>query len=326
MESPIKWSGSKRPLAKEIISHFPSNKEQDGTFYELFCGSCAITLEMILGKYPDKCGYQKFICIDNNEDLINLWQHIKTSPSLLANGYEDLWKLFNECESVGQVLDCGHVVTIEQCRKSTFNIVRSRFNDRIDFNKIVSRNIIATSAEKLWNNNVILYDFDLAIYFMFLLRTCFNGLTRYNSAGIYNSSCHFTRPGIHPDKMRKILEDTSKLLHEYNVEFKCEDYKNIIPNKNDWVFMDPPYSSVGNGTGKKSMYHGGIDTSELIEYCNNLKCGYTLTFDGDRGEDNKANKISLIDTKIVNLKKKNSSYSRMNGKQVDVSEIMYLKN
>ena len=327
MKSPIKWSGSKAPLAKEIISHFPSHKEQQGTFYELFCGSCAITLEMISGKYSDK-RYSNYICVDNNEDLINLWLDIKTEPNLLADGYEYFWKYANEFQE--QVLDNGIVITLEQHRKNAFRYVKGMFNARQYSYEMWKEVFPNRSEEELYSmadvtKNLHVYGLEKSIHFLYLLRCAFSGLVRYNSKGIYNSSCHFTRPGIAPDKLRKILNDTSELLHEYNVEFHCSDYKNIIStNENDFVFMDPPYSSIGNGAGKKSMYHGGIDTNELIEYCNGLKCGYALTFDGDRGED-KANRISLNETKIVNLKKKNSSYSRMNGKQVDVEEIMYIK-
>jgi len=288
MENPIKWSGSKRLLANQIISHFPEGKT--GKFYELFCGGCSITLELIL-KYPDKAReYENIICVDNNEDLMHLWNYIKRTPNLLIGGYERLWKDFKQRQEE----------TIEGHRKFYFNYIRNEFNSKLHSN--------------LTNS----------IYFLFLLRTSFSGLVRYNSSGVYNSSCHFTRPGIHPDKMKKIIIKASELLNEYNVLFLCGDYKDFIPDYNDFVFMDPPYSSVGNSKGKKSMYHGGINTNELIEYCNNLKCDYALTFDGDRGE-NKANKISLNGVNIVNLEKKNSSYSRLNGKQVEVEEIMYIK-
>jgi len=296
--SPIKWSGSKRPIAPEIISHFPYFKDNvlergtmdelfcGETFYELFCGSCAVTLELLSGRHIDKAWYKNYVCVDTNADLINLWKHIKTHPDLLSNGYEREWKYFNQ--RMGD--------TIEEHRKFHFNYIRDEFNSGLH--------------NRLKN----------AINFLFLLRTCFNGLIRYNSKGHFNSSCHFSRGGIEPSKMRKILHDTSELLNYFDVGFLCTDYRNITPNEYDFVFMDPPYP-----TEKKSgMYHGGIDTSELVEYCNELKCGYALTFDGNRGGD-KANKICLDDTNIVNLEKKNSSYSRLKGKQVEVEEIMYIK-
>ena len=86
MESVIKWSGSKRPHAPQIISYFPEREPNLGafTFYELFCGSCAVTLELLSGNHEDKKHYQKFVCVDQNEDLINLWQHIKTHPDNLS--------------------------------------------------------------------------------------------------------------------------------------------------------------------------------------------------------------------------------------------------
>lgn len=37
--------------------------------------------------------------------------------------------------------------------------------------------------------------------FLFLTRTCLNGMIRYNSAGEFNNSLHLTRPGIDPDRL-----------------------------------------------------------------------------------------------------------------------------
>jgi DNA adenine methylase len=36
--------------------------------------------------------------------------------------------------------------------------------------------------------------------FLFIMRTCFNGLVRYNSENKFNSSFHFSRKGIRPER------------------------------------------------------------------------------------------------------------------------------
>jgi DNA adenine methylase Dam len=306
-QNPIKYSGSKSPLASQIITYFP-NTDENYTFYEVFCGSCAVTLELLSNNnYTGKRNYHHFVCVDNNKDLINLWQHIKSSPHTLFLGYEYLWHNFNHKESEifpvnSEKLPQHNPSTpIEGHRKEFFNFIREEFNK--------GKHTDLTNA----------------ILFFTLSRISFNGLIRYNSNGVYNSSCHFSRPGIDPVKLKTIIHNTSELLNRYNVKFICDDYRNIKPsNPNDFVFMDPPYSSVSEKAGQKSMYHGGINTEELIDYCNNLPCKYALTFDGDRGE-NKAKRICLTDTKTVLLTGKNSSYSRLKGNQINVEEIMYMK-
>ena len=72
----IKWSGSKRLLADEIIGYFPKNIK---TYYEPFLGGGSILLNL----NPNKA-----ICVDINTSLIDFWNKLKLSPSPLALHYE----------------------------------------------------------------------------------------------------------------------------------------------------------------------------------------------------------------------------------------------
>lgn len=61
----IKWSGSKRSQAREIVSYFPKSID---VYYEPFLGSGAII------------GYlkpQKAVVSDINKPLIELWQELQ---------------------------------------------------------------------------------------------------------------------------------------------------------------------------------------------------------------------------------------------------------
>ena len=73
-EPVIKWSGSKRSQASEIISNFP--KEID-TYYESFCGGCSVIRRLLS---TDTITVKHFICNDLNTDLIELWKLIKYRP------------------------------------------------------------------------------------------------------------------------------------------------------------------------------------------------------------------------------------------------------
>ena len=99
--------------------------------------------------------------------------------------------------------------------------------------------------------------------FFFLMRTCTNGIPRYNKFGNFNNTFHITRDGIRPDRLRKILFDWSETLNEYNVLFRRCDYKDILSTMtlDDFAYLDPPYEMT-RSTGK---YFGKIDYYDLFD-------------------------------------------------------------
>ncbi len=76
----VKWTGSKRKIAQEIITHFP---KQINTYYEPFIGSGAILRTLL--ESDVKVG--KFVCSDKNEDLIRMWLDIRDSPQFLIDSF-----------------------------------------------------------------------------------------------------------------------------------------------------------------------------------------------------------------------------------------------
>ncbi len=83
--------------------------------------------------------------------------------------------------------------------------------------------------------------------FLFLQRSNFNGMIRYNSSGEYNVPF-----GRKPDRFRKALitrivnqvKWVEELLLEKNDwEFKCQSFEVIFENvtENDFIYLDPPY-------------------------------------------------------------------------------------
>ncbi len=87
-EPAVKWSGSKRSQAEEIVKLFP--KEID-TYYEPFCGGCSVLRRLLSSDIK----VNHYICSDLNGDLINLWNMIKNDPEYLSNYYEKLWSELN---------------------------------------------------------------------------------------------------------------------------------------------------------------------------------------------------------------------------------------
>ena len=118
--------------------------------------------------------------------------------------------------------------------------------------------------------------------FLFLTRTCLNGMIRYNSAGEFNNSFHLTRPGIEPDRLSAIIRQWHQYIRKF--EFLNVDYRECLSNvkAGDFVFLDPPYG------GTKSRYtQTPFSLDEFyatLDELNSKGVNWMLTFDGSSGE------------------------------------------
>lgn len=158
--------------------------------------------------------------------------------------------------------------------------------------------------------------------FMFIMRTTTNGMPRYNQKGEFNNSFHITRNGIDPDRLRKIINEWSVLLNKNNVCFKCCSYDTIIPQKGEFMYLDPPYA------GTKGMYFGGFDNKKLFDYLRNIDCSWAMSYDGISGKEDNTFEVpqDLYDEHLY-IKSGNSSFKRVIGKSNDsiVYESLYIK-
>ena len=78
--------------------------------------------------------------------------------------------------------------------------------------------------------------------FFFLLRTCRNGLVRYNKHQKFNSAFHHGRQGAPADQVETTIMDWHNKLNERNVQFSVRDYKKVASESGDLVYLDPPYA------------------------------------------------------------------------------------
>ena len=158
--------------------------------------------------------------------------------------------------------------------------------------------------------------------FMFIMRTTTNGMPRYNNNGEFNNSFHITRNGILPNKLEKIIYQWSEALNKNNVKFINQEYNNIVTNKNDFVYLDPPYDNT------KGMYYGTIDYNILWNWLKQQSCKYILSFDGKTNNDDMTQNIPTnIYSKHIYLNNGNSSFRRVIGKSKNtiVKESLYIK-
>ena len=156
--------------------------------------------------------------------------------------------------------------------------------------------------------------------FVFLTRTSVNGLIRYNSKGEFNAPFHLTRNGINPNRFLKILLMWSNEFNRNNVVFLCQSYKEIQPQKNDYVFLDPPYANT------KGMYYGGLNLDDYFQFLSTLP-RYSFTFDGKNDKIDKTFHIPMnLYTKHIYLDGKISGFMKLHKDNVKVKESLYIKD
>lgn len=284
MQPVIKWTGSKRYQARYIVDNFPRVID---TYYEPFIGGGSVLGEYLSRMSSDdsyKCN--RIICSDTNEDLINLWIVIKEAPDYLLSEYSKLYAEFAPGDDIK--------------RKTLYNIYRTEYN-------VVRKTDAYMRRAALFN---------------WILRTCFNGLVRYNGKGDFSTSCHFSRPGIHPDKLEVILKDWSYLLNRFDVQFVCQSYDAITDVKpSDYMYCDPPYADTS------TMYTDKFDNNRYFEWLRGITCKYCLSYDGLSGKDDKTyNFPEELYTEHAYIETSASSFKRFVGKETTkVYDSLYIK-
>lgn len=107
--------------------------------------------------------------------------------------------------------------------------------------------------------------------FIYLNRTCFNGLYRVNSQGQFNVPFgNYSNPRIIDENN---LKNCSELLK--NTEIKVADFSEILTKvqKGDFVYFDPPYVPLNDTSSFTSYTKAGFDIDmqfKLRDVCDEL--------------------------------------------------------
>jgi len=127
------------------------------------------------------------------------------------------------------------------------------------------RNIDRTEEYKNWSN------IQKASRFIYLNRTCFNGMYRVNSKGEFNVPFgHYKNPRILDENN---LINCSNLLQR--TEIKHADFSEILKKvkKDDFVYFDPPYVPLSETSSFTSYTKDGFDMDmqfKLRDVCDEL--------------------------------------------------------
>ena len=114
---------------------------------------------------------------------------------------------------------------------------------------------------------------DRAGRFIYLMKTCFNGLYRVNKKGFFNTPFgKYTSPLICDTKT---LNACSKYLNEHEVTILNGDYHKILSylDQDCFVYLDPPYypiSKTANFTQFQKENFKEDSQYQLFEFCKEL--------------------------------------------------------
>lgn len=224
----VKWAGGKNSLIPQLTKYYPFELK-NGTierYIEPFVGGGAVLID-ILQKYEVKEAY----AFDINEDLINCYNVIKTNV-------ENLIQELDKKEKEFLILD-------NDSRQQYFYDIRAEYNSY-------------TLNEDI--------DVKRASEFIFLNRTCFNGLYRVNKDGKFNVPCgKYKNPTICDSNNLRNLSNLIK-----NVTFEYGDYKKSesFVNENTFVYFDPPYRPLSITSGFTSYTKENFNDDNQKELAN----------------------------------------------------------
>ena len=113
-----------------------------------------------------------------------------------------------------------------------------------------------------------LTNIEKASRFIFLNKTCYNGLFRVNKAGEFNTPFgYYKAPNIVNEP---ILRAVNLYLNENDVKYSSLDFEDFLKNvkKNSFVYLDPPYDPVSISSNFTGYTNLGFDKNEQIRLKN----------------------------------------------------------
>ena len=221
----VKWVGGKGQLLPEINKLYPIELGKTINKYaEIFIGGGAVLFD-ILSKYK----LDEVYISDKNLELINTYKSIRDNVDILIKSLKGMEEQYIPLDNKN--------------RKDYYYKKREEYNS-LKINSEV--------------NNI-----EKAILFIFLNKTCFNGLYRVNKKGKFNVPMGaYKKPKICDEENLKNVSLTLR-----NVKIVYADYKEsekFIDDKT-FVYIDPPYRPLNITSSFTSYTENDFNDKEQIE-------------------------------------------------------------
>lgn len=228
----VKWAGGKTQLLPEIAKAIPDEFcSQEFVYIEPFVGGGSV-LFYLLREFPN---IKQAVINDINSDLINVY-------SVIQSNVNELIGILKKIEKEYHALDSN-----TEKKKEYYYSKRFAFNRR--------------------NENEIMQ----AALFIFLNRTCFNGLYRVNKKNEFNVPWgSYKKPMICDEDN---LQAVNKALQ--NVIILNSDFEKTLEHaeKNTLFYLDPPYKPLSKTSSFTSYTKDDFtddDQIRLARFCERL--------------------------------------------------------
>ncbi|MBQ0048867.1 MAG: DNA adenine methylase [Bacteroidales bacterium] len=250
----IKWVGGKTQLIDQLDAQLPAGfGKWEHATYIEPFVGGGAMLFYMLQRYPN---IQHAVINDINPDLTTCYSTVRDHPEALIVSLMDLQTAYNALHT-------------EEARKEFFLAARDRYNEK--------------NLDPIENTTK----------FIFLNRTCFNGLYRVNKKGLFNVPFgRYINPQIcDPVTIRK----DSELLQR--VEIMTGDFEETFPyaHANTLFYFDPPYRPLSETSSFNDYTKEAFNDAAQIrlkEYCDHIhKAGFKFMLSnsdckGKNEEDN----------------------------------------
>jgi DNA adenine methylase len=243
----LKWAGGKKQLLIEFNKRLPNHLKENSkisSYVEPFVGGGAMFF--YLKKHYN---VKESILLDINRELVMAYNVIK-------NDHQSLISMLSEIEE-------NHLNMDEDGRKKNYYKIRESYNRELPGFDFANYN-------KQW--------IERTSYFIFMNKTCFNGLFRQNKKGEFNVPF-----GLY--KNPKICDATNIELVNHTLketEIICADYKasEMHIKQDTLVYLDPPYrplTTTSNFTNYSKEGFTDFDQVNLASFYKKLdKIGASL--------------------------------------------------
>jgi len=231
----LKWIGGKTAIVPELLSRFPSSFN---TYIEPFIGSASVYFNYLLSKEQNLFGPSSALSYqisDANPFLVNCHSQVRDNVDQVLNKLKQLEDQHNASSD----------------KKAFYLSIRP---------KVTDDSYMANAEHQ-----------QLAAYFIYVNKTCYNGLWRVNKKGKNNAAFN----GVQKLAFDyELIRKASKLLKNgtlYLRQFDAIDNKEF--DANTFVYMDPPYvplNPTSNFTSYTSEGFGLKDLERLKALCERM--------------------------------------------------------
>ena len=229
----LRWAGGKGRLLGTLRRQLPPGfLSGHGRYFEPFFGAGALGLDLMSnsGLSP-----KRVVINDLNADLINLYRVLQDGGEV----FENFWTHYRRI--------CGKLEALEVCggKKCHGRRRPDETCERDTFYKHIRDKYRPTSAS------------GQSARFLFINRTCFNGLYRVNASGGFNVPFgHLTKPKFFTKTELQLFGELLRRAEIRNLDFvgAVKDAK-----AGDFVYFDPPYIKVSETSQHTTYNAGGFD-------------------------------------------------------------------